>query len=152
MRKITALLAFFLLVFSIRAFAEITLKTAVDKKNITTDETVTYKLVITSTQQNIPAVRLPEFKGFKVLSQAHSSTASFMQSKVKTILVYAYVLAPEKTGKITIEPATLKLKNSTLSGEAFEIEVKQGKARPQPKTGQVPGQSRPESEMPQVTL
>jgi hypothetical protein len=143
---------FFLLVFSISAFAEVALKAEVDKKNITTDDSITYKLLITSTQKNIPAVQLPEFEGFKVLSQAQSSSASFIKDKVKTAFVYAYILAPENTGKIIIQPAMIKLNNSKISSESFEIEVKQGKPKPRPKTGQIPGKSPWEAERRQVTL
>lgn len=152
MKKIIMLLMFLLLVFSISAFAEVALKAEVDKKNITTDDSITYKLLITSTQKNIPVVQLPKFEGFKVLSQAQSSSASFMKDKVKTVFVYAYILAPENTGKIIIQPAMIKLNNSKISSESFEIEVKQGKFKPRPKTGQMPGKSPSEAERPQVTL
>ncbi|MDP3732584.1 MAG: BatD family protein, partial [Candidatus Omnitrophota bacterium] len=86
------------------------------------------------------------------VSSAHSSTVSFVKNNIKTILVYAYILAPTDIGKFKIEPSTIKIKNETFSTATFEIEVKQGKAKPKPKAQ--PKETHPEKreEPPQITL
>jgi len=159
MNKLIILTILFILVFIINAFAETTIKAEVDRTSITTDENITYKLIITSTEKNIPAPQLPEFKGFNVKSQAQSSTVSFAKSNLKTILVYAYILAPKDTGKFNIEPSQIKIKGKSYSSESFEIEVKQGETKPQhkPKSEQeqlpsLPEEFQPESGQPQITL
>jgi hypothetical protein len=129
-------LAVLLLIFFFGSplYAQISLKAEVDKKKITTDETLAYKVIVASTQKTIPAVQLPKFEGFRVISQANSSTVSFAQGGAKTIVVYACILVPLQKGKFTINPSTVKTKDSVISSESFEIEVTQGKSRPPEKT------------------
>jgi len=116
----------FVFIFFAYASAEISLKAEVDKKQLNTDETVTYKLALTSSEKNIPQPQMPKFGGFRILSQAQSSTVTFNNSKLKSILIFAYILAPEAAGKYKIEPAQIKAKNVQYQSEAFEIEVTPG--------------------------
>jgi hypothetical protein len=136
-------------------FAQTSVKAEVDKLKLSTDETLTYKIVITSPERRIPSPQLPKFTGFKVISSAQSQTISFMQGNVKTILVYAFILAPLDVGKFKIEPVQVKIKNQISSSDALEIEVTQGRVKPKilprekpslPKSGQ------PGSREPQITL
>lgn len=141
--------------FIVTAFADTSIKAEMDKVKISTDESLTYKLIITSTEKNIPAVQLPDFKGFSVLSQARSSTVSFAERNLKTILVYAYILAPEEQGKFKIGPSTIKVRGKVYSTQGFEIEVIQGEAKAKPQPEQkppLPKKLKPQSQEPQVTL
>jgi len=121
---ISALL--FVLFFVASACAEITIKAEVDNTSITTNDFLTYKLVIISTEKNIPSPQIPKFEGFDVLSQAQSSSLSLAASNIKTMLTFTYILASKEKGKFKIEPAVIKLNDKVLSSAAFEIEVKQG--------------------------
>jgi len=146
-------LLFFLSVLNV--FAEVSIKAEVDKTKITTDSDLTYKLIVTSTEKNIPAPQLPSLDAFDILSQAQSSTVSLMQSNIKTILVYSFILAAKETGKFSIGPAEIKFKGKTYSSEAFEIEVQPGKGKPQPKPKKSPSfpkADQPESEQPWYIL
>lgn len=156
MKKITisAIILIFLSIVAL-AFAETSIKAEVDKKSITTDENVIYKLTITSTDKNIPQPQLPKFTGLAVISQAQSSSISLVKGGIKTILVYAFVLAPLDIGKFKIEPSLIKVKNKTCSTDTFEIEVTQGKRKPNPSQKEglpLPEKPPSESEEPQVTL
>jgi hypothetical protein len=136
-------------------FAETVVKAEVDKLSLTTDETLTYKVVVTSSETKLPMPQMPDFKGFNEISQANSSTISFAKGQIKTVLVYAYILSPNTTGKITIGPATIKVKDEVFSTQEFAIEVAQGNAPPQSPTG--PKKTLPPdfpfaSEEPQFTL
>jgi len=130
--KIKIILFLFVIFLPTAVFAETTLKAQVEKNKITTDEALTYKLIIASTENALPAPAFPKFAGFQVLSQAQSSTVSFMRGGMKTILVYAFILAPMKVGKFKIEPASIKVRNEAFNSDAIEIEVTQGKRIPQP--------------------
>ena len=155
MRKAIALGIIFSFLCVSLAFAETSIKAEVDKKSITTDENITYKLVITSAEQNIPAPQVPKFEGFNILSQAQSSTVSFAGGGIKTILVYAFILAPTDVGKFKIEPSSVKMKDKTYSTDSIEIEVTQGKAKPRKKSEpqpSLPQQPQSETEQPQFTL
>ena len=145
----------FVLIFSVSAFAGPTIKAEVDKANISTDESLTYKLIITSEDSSIPAPHFPKFQDFIVLSQAESSTMSFAKAGAKTILVYAFILAAKNSGKFKIEPSQIKIGSSVYSSEGFDIEVTQGKRKTQPPPRYkppLPKQTEPETEEPKVTL
>jgi len=146
----------FILIASI-SFADTSIKAEVDKVSITTDDTITYKLTITSTEKSIPQPQLPGFEGFSVLSQAESSTISFAsRSNLETALAYVFILVPTDKGKFKIAPSQIKLQGKTYSTESFEIEVTKGKApasKPKPKQEPpLPPDAQSETEEPQFTL
>jgi hypothetical protein len=154
MKKII-ITAVIILSFAVRAFADTSIKAEVDKASLTTDDEITYKIIVTSSEKNLPAPQPPEFTGFSILSQAHSSTVSFVSNEVKTILVYAFILAPTQTGKFKIKPASIKIKNQVFSSDAFEVEVTQGKEKPKTPFEQkpsLPEEFPSESKEPQITL
>lgn len=127
------LIIFFVLFIPSGLRAETQIKAEADKNKLTTDEMLTYKIVITSSENNVPAPAVPEFEGFNVLSKAQSSTISFAQGSIKTILVYAFVLAPVETGKLKIKPASVQVKGKTYTSEEIEVEVAKGAKQPTPK-------------------
>ena len=136
----------FVLFFAASASAEITVKAEVNNTSITTNDNLTYELIITSTEKNIPSPQIPKFEGFDVLSQAQSSTLSLAASNIKTMSTFTYILAPKEKGKFKIEPAVIKLKDKVFSSAAFEIEVKQGSSPT------LAPQQEQETEEPQVTI
>ena len=134
-----------------QAFAQTTIKAEVDKTSITTDEFLTYKLTVVSVEKNIPPPKLPEFRGLAVVSQAESSTVSFQRGGMQSVIVFAFILLPQETGKIKIEPAQVRVKGKIYSSEAFQIEVKAGVVRGIPRKEE-PGPQIPQSDQPQYTL
>lgn len=143
------------LLLAVNAFAETTIKAEVDKTSVTTDDFLTYKLTVATTEKDVPVPQPPEFKGFAVVSQAQSSTIVFTQKGPQSNLVFVYVLVAQKTGKITIPPGQIKANGRQYLSEKFEIEVKQGQANPQapPEQGPAsPEQNLPPSKEPQITL
>jgi hypothetical protein len=116
----------FILTASAISLAETTIKAEVDKATITTAELLTYKLIIASSEKLIPPPKIPQFKGFIVVSQAESTTTSFQKGGMQSILVYALILLPKQAGKLKIEPAEIALGTRIYSSESFEIEVEKG--------------------------
>lgn len=146
-----------LLILCLRGFAsaETAIKAEVDKLRFSTDEALTYKLVVTTTESKIPQPKLPKFENFMIVSQANSSTVSFVRGGAKTILVFAFILAPKAVGKLKIEPASVQAEGKTYATPELEIEVVQGKAKPQspPKKGRpAPPKIIPPQTGPQYTL
>lgn len=149
------LFCFFSLCFASGVLAETSIKAEVDKLSLTTDDTLTYKLIVISAGKNIPLPVIPKFEGFNVLSQAQSTSISFAKGKAETQLVYVFILLAHSEGKLKIEPGSIKIGKETYSSGQFEIEVKQGKAKPRiPEQQATPEdkESFPESKEPQVTL
>ncbi len=156
--KIKTILLVFLcsLFFSLTAHAEVVIKAEVDKVLISTDDVLTYKLIITSTENATPAPQFPKFEDFIVISNAQSQTVSFAKGGIRSIVVYAFILRAKSAGKFKVGPASIKLQDKVLTSDSFEIEVKQGKvqpkAAPRKESPQIPGQTLPESNAPQYNL
>ncbi|MBU1869494.1 MAG: BatD family protein, partial [Candidatus Omnitrophica bacterium] len=109
MKKLLPLILLFLIYSAPALFGETVVKAEVDKVSVTTDDQITYKLTITSSEKNIPAPKVPKFDNFIVLSQAQSSQISLKKGDVNTFVVYAFVLAPAKVGKFKIEPSVVDI-------------------------------------------
>ncbi len=156
MKKVLILFLVFSLFCISFVFAEISLRCEVDKKSISTDDELVYKLIVSSSEKDIPAANPPLFRGFNIISQAQSSTVIFAQSDVKTLLVYTYILIPLAPGKFKIAPGTITVKDKTYASQEIEIEVTEGLKRPgrhpqdKPKTR--PEEGPPDSGGPQITL
>lgn len=149
MKRITAIVAIIVLGLAVMAKAETSVKAEVDKTTITTDEDLTYKLIISTDEKNIPQPQIPKFEGFNVLSSAQTSGIKFAGGVQKIGAVFVFILTPADVGKFKIEPSTIKVKNKVYATDSFEIEVTQGKTKPQPKQQE---KLIPESEEPQYTL
>jgi len=134
--------------------AEIEMKAQVDKNNLTADELLTYKLVITSDEKNIPRVQLPKFEGFNIASQAQSSTVSFAKSNIKKIIVFAFILRPNEVGEFKIGPSQINFEGKTYKTEVFKIKIIQGKTKPlkPPQKDKTLPPEQPEEQGPKTTL
>lgn len=148
MKKIIILVKIFMLTFVAASFAYTDISAQVDKLSLTCDDTLSYKITITSTDQNTPGPLLPKFEGFNVASKAQTSTISFAKNKIKTVSTYAFILAPKNAGTIKIEPAQINIEGSVYKTKDFQIEVTQGSPKPNP----LPQEIQPELGKPQVLL
>ena len=143
--KINLPVVLFILFSAGCVFAETSIKAEVDKISIATDDTLTYKLIITTSEKDIPVPLMPKFEGFDVVSQAQSSTITFAKGGSNTNLVYVFILAPRLAGKLTIQPVTLKVGLRKYESQQFQIGVTQGKPKPKISPNQ-------ELTLPQTTL
>jgi len=62
MRNIIAIVIIFIFLFSAVAFAQTSIKAEVNKTSITTDETLTYKITITSSENSYLYPNYPNLK------------------------------------------------------------------------------------------
>ena len=154
MKKIFFLTVILALLIAQPALAQITIKAEVSRSKLSTDDTLVYKVTITSPQANFNQPQLPKFTAFSILSQSQSTSLALEKEGWKTSLVYEFLLSPVAAGKLSIEPTSIKTKNEAISSEAFDIEVTQGKMIPKVPQGNPlpPKNSLPESEEPKVTL
>lgn len=142
------------------AHADTSLSAQVDKLSLTTDDTFTYSLTITTSERNIPQPQLPAFEGLVIVSQAQSSSFSVARAETKSAVRYEYILAAPKPGKYKIGPSTIKIKNQVFSTSEFEVLVAEGKPSPigpqeelaLPENNPSPEKEQPGSQQPQYTL
>lgn len=104
-------------------FAQIEIKAEVDKRKLSTAEDLVYKLIVSSSEKSLPQPVFPDFKGFYVVSSAHTSDISIKGKEAKIGAVYVFILVPKEAGKFTIGPAQVKTKTATYKTGSFEIEV-----------------------------
>ena len=118
-------LVLIMLCFSSLGFSlgEKVIEAKVDKKNVETGEIFTYEIVI---QENldITALKLPEFKDFKVVSQSQSQSYYAKGRVSKTIINLTYFLFAPEPGKFIIEPVTLESEKQKHQSQAIIIKVK----------------------------
>jgi hypothetical protein len=123
------LCVFFAIAFCLlsgKANAELSIQASIDKQAFTTDETLTYTLVIRSSEQRIPKPKFPSFTGLTVVSQAQSSSVTLVKGEAKTVVVYVFELAVSAPGVMTIEPASVEVDKQIFSSDSFQIDVKEG--------------------------
>lgn len=131
MLKIWYIILFFLFSLFSPAFAQPSIKSEVDKKQISLGDNITYKITINSEASVIPELKIPVFKGFNVLSDVQSSNVSLGSEGIKTTLIRAFILQSVETGKFKIEPSSVILEGKNYMSAEIEIEVKPGKIKPQ---------------------
>lgn len=152
-KRVVILAALFLFSLCPGVFADTAIKAEVDKTRISADDTVTFKVIITSTNEKLPQPEIPAFEDFSVLSTAQSSSFALVKGGVKTHLTYVFILMPKRDGVLNIPPATITVKEGKFSSEAFAIEVSPGAKKSLPRkkgnSQKLPGNG---SGAPQITL
>jgi hypothetical protein len=132
--KSIQILVFLVFLFSVQSkvWADSPIKAEVDKASITTDEILTYKLTVISRQKDISSLKIPDFKGFIVISQIQSSSVSFQKEGQQTNLMLVFKLRPKQSGKIKIAPARVMIQGNSYTTEELFVEIKPGSLQTQP--------------------
>lgn len=112
------------------------LRAQVDANEITTDDTVTLTLTLTTPDGNAPRLNLPALDGFDVVGSSTSSQYSIVNGSANASTVYAFELQPTRAGDITIPSLKLNISGQTLSSQAITVRVTQGNGTPTRKNSQ----------------
>src|SRR5262245_50088946 len=93
-------LGLFLAFATPQAFAQspYELRAQVNSNDITTDETVTLTLTLTTPDGNAPRLNLPPLDGFNILDSQTASQYSIVNGKATSSMTYAYELQPTQAG------------------------------------------------------
>ena len=153
-RKRFSIIILFLIISLTRiAFAaEIEIKAQVDKTDVTTDDDIVYKVIISSqTLKSLPEPEFPDFKNFDVLSSAQTSQISLGQGEIKSLLIYVFIIRAKRTGEFNIGPSKIIVNNKEYFSEKFQIEVRQGSRQLSPEP-EIPKEEKMQSEPERVIL
>ncbi len=113
------ILLFVILVSTV--YAEIELKAEVDKKSVSTDDEIIYKLSVSASgEKQLPLPKFPGFKGFLVISQANTSNISIKGRESILKAIYVFILLPQEIGKLTIDAAEIKASGKVYKSDSFE--------------------------------
>ena len=101
----------------------------VDRRQLSTDETLTLTVTITG-ESTVPTPATPRFDEFSVLSRSSSSQISKVNGVTSAQVVYRYRLQPIRTGRVTIEPIEITLAGKTYASDPITVQVTQGSGVP----------------------
>ncbi len=122
------LLVAFLLTGWSNAWTQISFKTRVSQRNISTDERLRVSFIAQGNSRDIYDGRIspPSFEGFRAMGPFVSQEFSYINGSSFYKKSYSYTLMPEKTGKLTIGPATFKSNGKKYKTDPVTITVTKG--------------------------
>ena len=112
----------------------------VDRTELTTDETLKLTLTIRGSGSTSPPA-LTGLQGFVMVGRSSSMSMSTVQGKTTSEAVYAFILRPNETGVLTIDPISVTVDGRSHSTEPITIKVTQGTgaaSQPSARGGVVP--------------
>lgn len=102
----------------------------VDADSITTDDTATLTLTLTTPDGSAPRLNLPALDGFDIVGSQTASQYSIVNGQTSAGMVYAYRLKPTHTGDLEIPALHLAISGQNLSTDALTVHVTQGNGTP----------------------
>ena len=102
----------------------------VDADQITTDDTVTLTLTLTTPDGSAPRLNLPALDGFQVVNSQTASQYSIVNGSTSANMLYAFDLRPTRTGDLVIPALKLNLNGQALATDPLIVHVTQGNGTP----------------------
>jgi len=99
------------------------IKVEVDKQDVRTGEIFSCKITVEGDFSELK-LTLPDFKGFKIVSQSQSRNYSFKKGQEQTTITFTYLLFAQKPGKYTIDPVIVEGKEQKHQSSPIIIKVK----------------------------
>jgi hypothetical protein len=101
----------------------IQIRVDLSRDTIGLDEVALLQVVITGTEQNLPAPRLPGLPMFEVYSQGQSTNLSITNGQVESSVTYRYQLVPTKAGSFVIANVAVVYRNKRFTGNEVRLTV-----------------------------
>ncbi|MFH2056673.1 MAG: BatD family protein [bacterium] len=157
--KSSRLMVLFLLTLAATAWADVVVTASVDRTEIYSDERVQLTVTVEGKVTNLPDISLPELPDFVSYSSGTSQNISFVNGKTQVTKSYNFVLAPTKTGTLTIPPMAMEIDGKQYTTPKFDITVNQGqspgnawsRSQPQQRRSDQPQPQQQQQEPQQVT-
>jgi len=96
----------------------------VDKRKVETGEIFTYEVIVQGNPESSAQLKLPEFKGLKVVSRSQSRNYSIKDGAAKTTISFTYHIFAPKPGVYTIEPVALENGENKYQSQAITIKAR----------------------------
>ncbi|KPK10232.1 MAG: hypothetical protein AMJ56_08560 [Anaerolineae bacterium SG8_19] len=122
----TLIILFILSVAPSYAQANGVIPATVDRRQLSTDETLMLAVTLNANVSNPPSPTLPSLDGFNIVGSGSSSQISIVNGAISSQLTYNYRLQPYATGDLVIEPISVTLNGQTFSTEPITVQVVQG--------------------------
>ena len=102
----------------------------VDANAITTDDTVTLTLTLTTPDGSAPRLNLPALDGFNVVGSQTASQYRIVNGQTSASMVYAFQLQPTRMGDLKIPTLHLDMNGQLLATDPLTVHVTQGNGTP----------------------
>lgn len=102
---------------------EVEIEALVSPDTIGLEEQAVMEVIVTSTDQNIDAPKIPTLPMFDIYSQGRSSNISIVNGAVSASMTYRFILTPKKAGTYPIDQIAIVYKNKRYVAPAIQITV-----------------------------
>lgn len=104
--------------------AQTSFKAVANKTEVSVGEKIELSFMLTSDKsKSTKSLEFPSFQGFQMVGRSTSNNFSIRQGEMQRQYVETVILIPQKTGKITINPAKIKIGDKTISSNSVTINV-----------------------------
>ena len=115
----------------------------VDRTALTTDDTLTLNVTVTTDALTSPRPTLPPMSGFTMVGNGSSSQISIVNGDMSSRVIHTIYLQPTGTGTLVIDPITVNVSGQTYSTEPITVEVTPGNGSLTIPSAPAPAQSAP---------
>ena len=123
-----AVILFVLLFSALYAGAdEIKFSASVDKNTVALNEYLAYSLTVSGNVSDLPEPKIPDLPDFDIYGSGRIQNVSLVNNKRSGTVTYKYTLAPKKTGKFVMPPATVTYGGQRYETGSIDIEVTEAK-------------------------
>lgn len=106
------------------ATAQTSFKAVANKTEVSVGEKIELSFMLTSDKsKSTKSLEFPSFQDFQMVGRSTSNNFSIIQGKIQRQYVETVILIPQKSGKITINPAKIKIDDKTISSNSVIINV-----------------------------
>lgn len=123
----------FAFTLNLLAAQDFSLKSSVDKNKLTQGQTLTLKIEISGLPDKEKKIKLPSLeKDFDIVASSQSQSISLNANEKKQVAVFQYVLAPKKSGSLTIGEVEVNFAGRSFKTKPIDIEVLPSQKKPLP--------------------
>lgn len=115
----------------------VTITASVDRQEVALNETITYQVRVTGTQQRRPDISLPNVEQhFSVLSQSRQNSITVINGATSVSQIFKLTLKPKAVGDVTLLPAEFVENGQTFRSREVRVRVTQAKTQSAPQQQQ----------------
>ncbi len=105
-------------------WAALGINLSVDMDTITMEDQITMSVSVNGAKDTASSPNLSKIKGFDTQSVGTSSQVQIINGQVTVQKVFNYILTPQKEGRYSLGPVTIKVKREILTSNTVTITVK----------------------------
>ena len=117
---------------------DVSVTSAFDKRSVHVNEEIHLTIRIHGARGNIPAPRLPSFRGFDTFYTGRASNITFINNVSTSSVEFSYVLVPKAAGRFTLDPIEVTVGGKSFRTDPVEIEVLADSGRANQQTASPP--------------